>query len=158
MELDVIEMNSVSVSLVGGSQSVLVSVQSALNQLLSHPDPTPESQSVELVENSPIVSESSSSPLRHSESSPFRVIPRKSKKLETDMDEVKSLTEVMSVPEMTSSMTSPKRPVVTISRAGNHSLPPMHHKFRSLWLEDEKSKENLNDEDQSSGFGSGEKT
>ena len=147
-------MNSVSVSLVGGSQSVLVSVQSALNQLLSHPEPTPESQSVELVENSPIVSESSSSPLRHSESSPFRVIPRKSKKLETDLDEVKSLTEVRSVPEMT----SPKRPVVTISRAGNHSLPPMHHKFRSLWLEDEKSKENLNDEDQSSGFGSGEKT
>ena len=152
MELDVIEMNALSVSLVGGSRSVLVSVQSALNQLLSHPDPAPETGSnPELVENSPIVSESSSSPLRHSESSPFRVIPRKSKTIPTDPAEVQSLTEVRSIPEMT----SPKRPVVTISRTGNHSLPPMHHKFRSLWLEDEKSKENT--DDHSSGFGSGEK-
>ena len=42
--------------------------------------------------------------------------------------------------------------------SGRLSLPPMQHQFRSLWLEQEEKdvkEENIQD-DQSSGFGSGQ--
>jgi len=143
-------MNASSVSLVGGNEETIRLVHRCLCQLLlESPSSTPDQTSAELVENSPIVSETSStSPLRHSDSSPFRVVPRKSKMLTTEPIEITQLTEVRSIPEMT----SPKRPVVEIT--GRSSLPPMQHKFRSLWLEENESK---NEEDRSSGFGSGDK-
>ena len=76
-------------------------------------------------ENSPLVSDTSAnSPLRHSELSPFRVVPPKSRKLVSD--EFDALVEVKSIPE------GPKRVEVC---SGRLSLPPMQHKFRSLWLE-----------------------
>ena len=143
-------MTANSVVLVGGNQENIRLVHRCLCQLLlESPGNSPDQTSAELVENSPIVSETSStSPLRHSDSSPFRVVPRKSKVLKTEPSEVTQLTEVRSIPEMT----SPKRPVVEIT--GRSSLPPMQHKFRSLWLEETDGSKN--EEDRSSGFGSGE--
>ena len=144
-------MNSTSVSLVGGNENNIRLVHRCLCQLLQEsPSSTPDQTTAELVENSPIVSETSStSPLRHSDSSPFRIVQRKSKMLKTEASDVNHLTEVRSIPEMT----SPKRPVVEIT--GRSSLPPMQHKFRSLWLDEENGLKN--DEDRSSGFGSGDK-
>lgn len=149
--LDVVEMNATAVSLVGGNDNTIRLVHRCLCQLLlESPSSSPEQTTVELVENSPIVSETSStSPLRHSDSSPFRVVQRKSKIIKTDAADVAQLTEVISNPEMA----SPKRPVVEVT--GRSSLPPMQHKFRSLWLdEDDLTK---HEEDRSSGFGSGDK-
>ena len=116
-------------------------------------------------ENSPLVSDTSAnSPLRHSELSPFRVVPPKSRKLVSD-DLDASLVEVKSIPE------GPKRVEVC---SGRLSLPPMQHKFRSLWLEQQerdgqllqpdfdadKLADKLDEskifDDQSSGFGSGQ--
>jgi hypothetical protein len=144
-------MSATFVCLVGGDDTTIRLVHRCLCQLLMEsPSSTPENQTIELVENSPIVSEASSnSPLRHSDSSPFRVVQRKPKALNACKTEIDQLTEVRSIPEMT----SPKRPVVEVT--GRSSLPPMQHKFRSLWLSEDDAKHA--EEDRSSGFGSGDK-
>lgn len=99
----------------------------------------------ELNENSPIVSDTSStSPLRHHELSPFRIVPKKNRKLNVDYEH---LMEIKSIPE------SPKKVEIM---SGRLSLPPMQHQFRSLWLEQDLGKEVEKFDDQSSGFGSGQ--
>ena len=126
----------------------------------------------ELNENSPLVSDTSaSSPLRHSELSPFRVVPPKARKLTaTTTVDYDALMEVKSIPEGAA-----KR--VEVCHSGRLSLPPMQHKFRSLWLEQQeregqalaqpdfdcvvneladKLDESKIFDDQSSGFGSGQ--
>ena len=129
------------------------------------PSSTPDQTigETELNENSPLVSDTSqNSPLRHSELSPFRVVPPKARKLAHNDTDFDSLLEVKSIPE------GPKRVEVC---SGRLSLPPMQHKFRSLWLEQQERDGQLDNglveltnkleeskifDDQSSGFGSGQ--
>ena len=79
MGFGVVEMSAEKVSLQGGKSEIVEIVHRALTQMLSTTDKSasqsPDETSLELIENSPVVSEpSNTSPLRHSDASPFRFV------------------------------------------------------------------------------------